>query len=325
MMANIDMKMEGIVFNIQHFTVHDGPGIRTEVFLKGCPLRCKWCSNPESYKKSQEIGLYSTRCIGVSKCGYCIDVCPSSDTFIIEDDIVVGINKENCINCLECAAACPSNAIKLWGQKMSVEQVMAEIDKDKTIYKTSGGGVTLNGGEALVQWEFVLQVLQQCKMTNIHTCVESALHCDAEVVDEILPYTDLLITDIKHMNNDIHKQHTGVGNKLILKNIKKVVESGTPVIIRIPVIPEHNNSEENIRRTAEFIKDELNNQVKQVQLLRYRRLGEEKYKSLGLDYAMEDTEAPDVDDFTREIANWVELIKSYGIPAVFGSSSKIEL
>lgn len=317
-------QVKGIVFNIQRFTVHDGPGIRTEVFLKGCPLHCKWCSNPESHKLNQEIGFYSDKCIGVDKCGYCIKVCPGENAFVIEDNKVIGINKENCTNCLKCTEECPSNALKLWGKKMTVEDVMKVILADRSYYERSGGGVTISGGEALLQWEFTLEILKACKKEGVHTCVESTLHCESDILDQVLHYVDLVITDMKHMDGEKHKEFTRVGNELTLKNIKKTVQMSKPLVIRIPVIPGHNDSEENIKATAEFIANQLNNQVKQVQFLRFRKLGEEKYKSLSLEYPMANFEPPKRDVFEKNIEHLVEIMKSYGVPAVAGSTQKIE-
>lgn len=278
------VEIEGTVFNIQRYTIHDGPGIRTEVFFKGCLLRCKWCSNPESYNSELELGVYSNRCIGVNKCGYCFSVCPLSQEHVIlvKDNIVTGINRDKCTNCNKCAEACPADALMIWGRKMTVSALLKVILADREFYEKSGGGVTLSGGEVLMQWEFARELLEQCKIKRLHTCIESSLQCRTEILEKIYPFVDLVITDIKHMDSGQHYLMTGVGNELILKNIKRTIELDMPLVIRIPVVPEHNNSEENIKATAQFIAKELTNQVKQVQLLPYRQLGTEKYKSLGL-------------------------------------------
>ncbi|TEB14125.1 4-hydroxyphenylacetate decarboxylase activating enzyme [Pelotomaculum sp. FP] len=322
-----DFGTEGIVFNIQRYTIHDGPGIRTEVFLKGCPLRCKWCSNPESMKPGLEVGVYANRCIGVDKCGYCLSACPQAKDRVIitADNKVTGIDREKCTNCNKCAESCPANALMTWGKKMTIPEVMKVVLADREFYWKSGGGVTLSGGEALVQWEFARELLKECKKNHLHTCLESALHCRTDILEQVYPYVDLALTDIKHMNSAKHMEFTGAGNELILKNIKKTVEMNKPLVIRIPVVPEHNNSEENIRAAAEFIVKELKTCVNQVQLLPYRQLGTEKYTSLGIDYPMGDFKPVERNVWEQNIRHLVEVMKSYGVPAEAGTTSKINL
>lgn len=321
----LDEKSKGIVFNIQRFTVHDGPGIRTEIFLKGCPLRCKWCSNPESYKLNPEVGVFEKRCIGINSCGLCIKACPKKDqnVFSIRDNRVVNINRQICNNCLKCVEVCHPSALKRWGKTMTVDEVMDIILSDRGFYEKSGGGVTISGGEALFQWEFTHEILKECKRAGIHTCVETALHCKEEILDEILPYSDMIITDIKHMDSKMHKQYTGVGNELILQNIIKISKTNKPIILRIPIMPNHNDSLENINETTKFILNKLGNRILQVQFLRYRRLGEEKYKSLSMPYIMEetDTKREDVEQYIRTL---VKIMQDAGIPAVAGSSEVIK-
>lgn len=317
--------LQGILFNIQRYTVHDGPGIRTEVFFKGCPLHCKWCSNPEGINSGPELGVYTGRCIGVDKCGCCLTSCPvpGKPVFAIEDNKVTGIDRLRCTGCEKCTQCCPSGGLVVWGKRMTVEEVMKSVLADLDFYRTSGGGVTLSGGEVLLQWKFALALLKECKRHDIHTCVESSLHVDPKILDHILPYTDLVITDIKHMGSEQHRLFTGVVNKRILENIKKVAQAVKPLVIRIPVVPHHNDSKANIRASAAFIIDELKNQVVQVQLLPYRQLGEEKYTSLEIHYPMAGHTAVERTVREKNILELAKLMKSFGVPAAAGTTSKI--
>lgn len=315
---------QGVVLNIQHFTIHDGPGIRTEIFLKGCALKCKWCSNPESINVRREVGVYASRCIGIDKCGYCLKSCPLCDqgVFYRKDNRIAGIDQDLCNRCFKCAEQCPSDAIVAWGNLKSVEDVMSEVLDDMAFYKKSGGGITISGGDPLIQWQFTLELLKQCRELKIHTCLETELHAGPFILNALYPYTDLVITDIKHMDSKKHLEFTGADNKLILTNIHKTVEMEKPLIIRIPVIPGYNNSERNIAETAMFITDKLNNKVLQVQLLPYRPLGLEKYDSLNRRYPMAKVEC-DIQVQRKELDHLVGLMRSYGIAAVAGSSEKL--
>ncbi len=313
-----------MVFNIQRYTVHDGPGIRTEIFLKGCPLRCRWCSNPESMSLNSEVGVYAARCIGVDKCGYCLTACPelSKGTLLSDGNVITGIDREQCAGCLKCADACPSEALVVWGKRMTVADVVKVVIADMDFYLKSGGGVTISGGEPLIQWCFTAEILKECKGRGIHTCMESSLHANREIVRDILPLADMVITDIKHMDPDKHREYTGIGNGLILENIAFVAGQSTPLIIRIPVVPDHNDGDDNIRATAEFIAGTLGNRVTQVQLLPYRQLGVEKYSSLGREYPMNYVTPPERSTWEQNIKRMAERMQSLGIPAVAGTGNK---
>jgi pyruvate formate lyase activating enzyme len=312
----------GTVTNIQHFTIHDGPGIRTEVFLKGCPLHCRWCSNPETIQARPEIGVYSSRCIGIDKCGACLASCPVCDkgVFLRHGQRITGIDRDICTGCMKCAEACPADALTSWGQLMSVDEVMVEIRADSPFYERSGGGVTLSGGEALAQWRFAREILRQCHDEKIHTCLETALHCGSNILEELYPFADLIISDIKHMDAGKHREYTGVGNERVLRNLEITVAMDKPLIVRVPVIPGHNDDEANIRATTKFIVERLNNKVLQVQLLPYRPLGVEKYTSIGKPYLMAPQSPADLGRRDAQLCLLVELMRSYGVPAVAGAN-----
>lgn len=315
------MSQQGIVFNIQRFTIHDGPGMRTELFLKGCPLHCRWCSNPEGLKPYIQPGVYKKKCISHKNCGLCETACPQEDTLNFYRQKLISIDREKCTGCMECAKACPSDAIKQWGRTMTIEECMKAILRDRGYYERSGGGVTVSGGEPLLQSEFVAELFHQCKAEDIHTCCETTFHVDWEDIERILPVTDLLISDLKHMDPEIHKKYTGVDNKRILANMKRLVSEGRDLILRIPVIPQVNDDMENISATADFILNELQGKVRTLQLLSFMRLGEEKYQSLGMPYEMEDVKV-NRKSFQKHVGELAEYFNSRGIHCMVGTREK---
>lgn len=315
------MSDKGNVFNIQRFTIHDGPGLRTEVFLKGCPLRCEWCSNPESWMSIIQPGVYRTKCISQEKCGMCLEVCPGEDTLKFYQGKIAAIDREKCKHCLACADECPSEALKQWGKKMSVQECMDIIRKDKGYYERSGGGVTLSGGEPLLQSEFVRDVFVACKEEKIQTCLESTFYAGWQEIEKVLPYTDLIISDIKHMDSEVHRKYTGVGNERILDNLEHLAQEGRNIILRIPVIPNVNDDEKNIRETAEFILNKMNGHVRTLQLLSFMRLGEEKYTSLGIPYKMSEFKM-DRKSFQKKVEKIAEYFNDRGIHCLVGTKEK---
>lgn len=313
------MPQEGIIFNVQRYTIHDGPGIRTELFLKGCPLVCKWCGNPESQAGHMEPGVYPSKCIGKDKCGCCVSVCPAG-SLNFKEQTLVSIDRDQCVNCMKCADACPADAVKAWGRKMTVDQAMDLILRDIAYYRDSQGGVTVSGGEPLTQADFVEALLECCQKEQIHTCLESTFCMDWATVEKGIRYADLLITDIKHMDPEIHRTYTGVSNERILENLQRLVQQGKEMIVRVPVIPGVNDGMDNMEATADFILEKLGNKVKQLQLLRFMRLGQEKYVSLGLPYHMETVEI-DQDAFNGQVKDLVEYFNSRGVSCAAGTAA----
>lgn len=290
-------------------------------------MRCIWCSNPETILSSQQLGVYPVKCLSRDKCGYCAQDCPQKGLPIKFDEsgtLKTLTMTEKCRDCLKCADICPPRAIKLWGEKKTLSELMKVVVSDRNFYDRSGGGVTLNGGEVMMQWEFASMLLKACKEVGINTCVETALHCPSEHMEAVYEHTDLVIADIKHMNSDAHKKYTGVGNELILKNLIKTVALGKKLVIRTPVVPGYNGDESHIRAMAKFIKEELCGAIISWQLLPFRKLGTEKYESLMIEYPMENYMPPDRSEWEMELIRLSEMIKrEYGLPASPGSSEKL--
>lgn len=272
---------QGLVFNIQRFSTHDGPGIRTSVFLKGCNLRCKWCHNPESYDPRPQIEYFADRCTG---CGRCMEVCPEGIT--IENGRLAGA--ERCRACGRCAQVCLSGARKTAGTYYDVETLVGIVKKDLAFYKNSGGGVTCSGGEPMLQYRFVKEFFKALKEQGISTALDTAGHIPYEWYEEVLPCTDLVLLDLKIMDPALHKAYTGVSNERILKNAKRMLESGTRLHIRVPVIAGVNDNEENMRKLNAFLAGYKN--VEEVRLLPYHAMGLAKAASMGVD--METFERP---------------------------------
>lgn len=263
----------GVVFDIQRYSIHDGPGIRTTVFLKGCPLKCVWCQNPESQYKDPEILLNTSKCGG---CGRCIVACPFGANSL--SNSIAAVDRLKCIRCGKCAKTCPNEARRLSGKLMSVGEVVKEVLKDRKFYETSGGGITLSGGEATFQPEFALAILKECKTIGLHTVLETCGYASWVVLKHVLEYVDLVLFDIKHVDEIRHQAGTGMKNDTILENVEKIAAYKT-MKVRVPLIPGFNDSEQDVRGIAAFV-GLLPNRI-EMDLLAYNPLGEGKYERLG--------------------------------------------
>lgn len=272
------LSTRGIVFNIQRFSIHDGPGIRTIVFIKGCPLRCLWCSNPESQDPRPVLMFMQKKCIS---CGTCEEVCPLKAISFGTSPYPI-IDRSICDNCGKCTDACCTEALYLEGKSRTVEEVMAEVVKDRAFYNNSGGGLTLSGGETLAQPTFAYALLATSKDQGLHTAAETTGFAQPEVLLKIVSKLDLVLYDFKHFDPVRHQAKTGVDNALILSNLKMLCEMKIPLVARIPIIPGFNDS---LADAAGFGRILSEFKVEEVNLLPFHQMGEHKYDLLGMDYA----------------------------------------
>lgn len=266
--------MTGKINNIQRFSLTDGDGIRTTVFFKGCNMKCKWCHNPETINGATELIYYRNKCIG---CGKCFEVCPNKAHKI--DNGVHIIDRNLCVNCGKCAEKCYAEALEMCGKDMTIDEIMKEIRQDIPYYNNSNGGVTLSGGEALCQRDFAIELCKACRKEGIKVAIETNLNADYKYAKELLQETDLIMCDLKIFDDKLHLENTGVSNKRICENIKKIDELGIPIIVRTPLVPGVTDYNRNITQIAEYIKP-LKNLIR-YELLNFNPLGEGKYKALG--------------------------------------------
>jgi pyruvate formate lyase activating enzyme len=283
---------KGIVLNIQHFSTNDGPGMRTTVFLKGCSLRCKWCCNPESIHFKPELAYDLNKCIGEKECGLCLKECPESALYILPSDGKVRVNWDLCTNCAKCITACPPEALHMFGREMAVDEVLGEVEQDGQFYSESGGGLTLSGGECLLQPDFAAALLAGAHERGFTTAIETAGNVPWAFMEKVLPHVDTVLHDHKLTDPERHKKWTGVDNSRILANFKKAYETfpDKTFIARTPLMPGVNDDEEHIRSVLAFIRPHKN--VVNYELLPYHRFGENKYTFLGRVYELADFNPP---------------------------------
>ena len=292
----------GWVFNIQRYSIQDGPGIRTTVFLKGCPLTCHWCSNPESQVLHPELLYFDTQCAG---CHRCLEACPHGATVLNSDGRIL-IDRKRCEVCGACVDTCLSGARIISGKLMTTDDVVDVVEKDSLFYRNSNGGVTFSGGEPTYQPDFLLELLRDCQRAGFHTCLDTCGHIQWRVLEEILEYVDLVLFDIKHTDPERHRELTGVDNRLIFDNVKKIAKMSKETIVRVPLLAGINDSEENINALGSFM-CELS--IKRVDLLPYHKLGVKKYERLGKEYKLEELRS-----FKREVVDDIRgILENYGL------------
>jgi len=271
--------MQGIVFDIQRFSIHDGPGIRTTVFLKGCRLRCKWCQNPEGLGALKELVWWGGKCV---RCGNCVPACPENSLSLGADGIA--IDRKTCVLCGACVEICPEAALTIVGREMTVEEVADLVERDRVFYETSTGGLTLSGGDPTVQAEFSASILKECRARGIHTAIETGMFCEWGAFELIVPHTDLLLLDLKIMDPQEHRRWTGQDNTLIKANFERLCSAGGSKIARVALIPGMTATESNVQAIAEYVVSV--DKTVPVELLNFNPLCKSKYEKLGREYPL---------------------------------------
>lgn len=296
------LKIKGNIFDIQRFSVHDGPGIRTTVFLKGCPLSCIWCHNPESQRSSDNLAFYENKCV---KCGACIDACPNNVHTI--DAEKHDLDRHGCVSCGKCVEACSYGALEIYGKRETVDSIISEVARDKTFYKNSGGGMTVSGGEPLMQGDFLVALLKSAKEEGIHTCIETSGFGFEKVVRSAAEYTDIFLFDVKATSDEKHKELTGVPFSPIKKNLLLLDSLGKSIVLRCPLVPGVNTDDGHIESIAELAAS-LENLI-EVNVMAYHTLGNGKYDALGMDNKMRGHDAMSKEDKEKYINSISEAIK----------------
>ena len=303
-MEHKDDFMEAVVFDIKRFAVHDGPGIRSSVFLKGCPLNCLWCHNPEGISAEIQLWYFANQCL---RCGDCAAACPQKALTLTRERGIV-IDREKCNNCGICTEVCPTRALTFIGRKMTIDEVEKELLKDNVFYEESGGGITLTGGEPLAQNAAALEILKRMKARGIHTALETSLQVSLEVLKELPEVCDFFMCDLKIIDPAGHKKFVGRDNALILTNLKWLAEQNTDILVRVPIIPGFTDSEENLKGIAQFLLT-LKRKLP-VELMNFNPLARDKFRILGRPYEPKEADRP----YTEEqMASFREIFLAAGL------------
>ncbi|MEW6696619.1 MAG: choline TMA-lyase-activating enzyme [Bacillota bacterium] len=296
------------IFHVQKYSIYDGPGVRTLIFFKGCPLRCIWCSNPEGLERKYQVMFKEDSCI---HCGSCIPVCPVRIHYFLDEKPKHKVNRSlDCVGCRKCESVCPKQALSIAGSDKTISEVLEIIQQDALFYLSSGGGVTLGGGEVTAQPEFATNLLTECKRMGIHTAIETSGYAKLDNLLMMAQFTDLFLYDIKQIDSDRHYELTGVRNERILDNLTELIRRGFNVKVRMPLLRELNDSEETIRRTLEFLQSfKIYKNFQGIDLLPYHKLGINKYKQLDMKYAITE----DLSFKDEELAKIEGFIKGYDL------------
>jgi pyruvate formate lyase activating enzyme len=297
-----------LIFDIKRYAINDGPGIRVAVFFKGCNLNCAWCHNPEGISAIMEKMYSPQKCIG---CGTCVEACPNKALTLTSEGIIT--DPKLCNVCGKCAEVCPTRAVEMSGKTMTVAEIIDVIEKERPFFEQSGGGVTFSGGEPLTHHKMLIELLDECGKRGIHRAIDTAGFVKTEIILEVAKRTDLFLYDLKMMDSSLHKQWTGVPNELILQNLIALADSGSEISIRIPLIGEVNDTSENLRQTALFV-SKLAGSKKEVHLLPYHNIAQNKYRKLGKAGAFEKLLEPGIEN--QRIA--ISIFNDYGIHASIG-------